>query len=522
MKNAKLVIVDVLLVVAGTLFAQALRDNFEFIQTNVFGLFPYLIASIVATIVVVIGFRLHRSVWRFSAMRDYLLLAAAVAVIVVTAVLLTFSFNRLEGIARSIPFLQFLIILVLMIGARVYARIHYSARRGVAKQFAATSDPGEVLETESTIVVGLNRLTELYLQAAHELGHGKPRIAGLIGRSGSHTGRLMHRYPVLGETEQLPQIIQQLRLHGVVVKRIIITVAPGSLGAEARKLLRELEASSDIEVNFLTLSLGLENEIGDTVSNGLSPEGDSVTLQLQVPPAERAALSARSYWPLKRLVDITGSLLLLVLLAPAVVVTAILVAIDIGRPVVFWQQRPGLGGRAFRIYKFRTMRPAFDSAGRALPDDERVSRLGTLLRRCRLDELPQLANILAGEMSFIGPRPLLPVDQPMGASARLLVRPGLTGWAQVKGGRHLTPADKVALDIWYVRNASLAVDIEIVWRTVLMVLRGEREDPDAVRRAWAEIAQRVSSLQPPTRATDHLLDKGATVAPGNCGATLAS
>jgi lipopolysaccharide/colanic/teichoic acid biosynthesis glycosyltransferase len=106
-----------------------------------------------------------------------------------------------------------------------------------------------------------------------------------------------------------------------------------------------------------------------------------------------------------------------------------------------------------------------------------------------MDELPQLFHILFGQMSFVGPRPLLPVDQPVGAAARLLVRPGLTGWAQVKGGRLISAADKAALDLWYVRHASLTLDLVILLRTVGMVLFGERTQAEAIRKAWDEIKQ---------------------------------
>ena len=122
------------------------------------------------------------------------------------------------------------------------------------------------------------------------------------------------------------------------------------------------------------------------------------------------------------------------------VLAAVLVGASVGLPVLFWQQRPGLGGRPFRVYKFRTMRAAHSSDGRRLSDKERVSQMGTLMRRLRLDELPQLFNIFRGDMSFIGPRPLLPCDQSDAYRARLLVRPGLTGWAQVVGGRDISPA----------------------------------------------------------------------------------
>src|SRR5262249_3669200 len=130
-------------------------------------------------------------------------------------------------------------------------------------------------------------------------------------------------------------------------------------------------------------------------------------------------------------------------------------------------------GRPFRLYKFRTMRAAHDSEGLRLSDSERVSKVGNALRRLRFDELPQLYNILRGEMSFVGPRPLLPRDQSAATRARLLVRPGLSGWAQVVGGRNITPVEKAALDVWYVCHASLVLDIEIVLRTIPLIFGGE-------------------------------------------------
>jgi lipopolysaccharide/colanic/teichoic acid biosynthesis glycosyltransferase len=177
---------------------------------------------------------------------------------------------------------------------------------------------------------------------------------------------------------------------------------------------------------------------------------------------------------------------LILLLAPLMAVVTLLVLIDVGRPLLFWQQRPGLGGRPFRMYKLRTMGAAHDEGGRLIPDEDRVSGIGHFLRRSRLDELPQLFHILVGQMSFVGPRPLLPVDQPVGYAARLLVRPGLTGWAQVKGGRQISALDKAALDVWYVRHASLRLDLEILVRTALTLLLGERPHEMAIRQAWEE------------------------------------
>jgi lipopolysaccharide/colanic/teichoic acid biosynthesis glycosyltransferase len=126
-----------------------------------------------------------------------------------------------------------------------------------------------------------------------------------------------------------------------------------------------------------------------------------------------------------------------------------------------------------------------------LPDEQRSSTIGKIIRRTRLDELPQLYNVLVGDMSLIGPRPLLPCDQSSDYAARLLVRPGITGWAQVNGGREISTSDKLSLDLWYVRNASFIVDLAIALRTVKMVLFGDRINTEAVAQARRSLSLKV-------------------------------
>ena len=218
----------------------------------------------------------------------------------------------------------------------------------------------------------------------------------------------------------------------------------------------------------------------------------------------------RPYWLVKRVLDFTGALALLVFLAPVVLFVATLVAIDVGLPICFWQQRPGRYGRPFRLYKFRTMAAAHDERGERLPDEERLTAIGDFLRRTRLDELPQLFNILVGEMSFVGPRPLLPVDQPEGNLTRLLVRPGLTGWAQVHGGRELSVDEKSALDEWYIRNASLRLDARILLQTTIMLLRGETRSERAIEKACLELGiARRGGTGAPAPTTDRALGQAA-------------
>jgi lipopolysaccharide/colanic/teichoic acid biosynthesis glycosyltransferase len=196
----------------------------------------------------------------------------------------------------------------------------------------------------------------------------------------------------------------------------------------------------------------------------------------------------RSYWRQKRVVDTMIAAALITLMAPLFLLLGLVVALDVGFPTVFWQQRPGLRGRHFKLYKFRTMRSAHDRNGARVPDAQRLSAIGRFLRRTHLDELPQLYNILIGEMSIVGPRPLLPIDRASEYAARLLVQPGLTGWAQVNGACDIPARDKAALDIWYLRNASLRLDLIVMARTILTIVRGERTHAEAVRKARDELA----------------------------------
>lgn len=176
---------------------------------------------------------------------------------------------------------------------------------------------------------------------------------------------------------------------------------------------------------------------------------------------------------MKRLFDIGVALLALALLAPIMATVALLVRWRLGSPVLFRQTRPGRHGRPFEMVKFRTMRDAFDRDGTPLPDAARLTTLGKRLRATSLDELPELWNVLKGDMSLVGPRPLLmeylPLYTPRQAR-RHEVRPGVTGWAQVNGRNALSWEQKFELDVWYVDNRSLWLDLRILLLTVRKVL----------------------------------------------------
>lgn len=177
---------------------------------------------------------------------------------------------------------------------------------------------------------------------------------------------------------------------------------------------------------------------------------------------------------LKRFLDIVVSLAALIILSPVLLLVAILVARNLGRPVLFKQVRPGLQGKPFTILKFRTMRDATDEHGNRLPDSERLTPFGRRLRSTSLDELPELINVLRGDMSLVGPRPLIMayLDRYSERQARRNeVRPGITGWAQVNGRNAVGWDERFEMDVWYVDNHSLWLDMKILWLTVLTVLR---------------------------------------------------
>jgi lipopolysaccharide/colanic/teichoic acid biosynthesis glycosyltransferase len=176
---------------------------------------------------------------------------------------------------------------------------------------------------------------------------------------------------------------------------------------------------------------------------------------------------------IKRITDVTVSAAGLLLLSPLLAVVALAVRLTLGRPVLFRQLRPGLAGVPFVMFKFRTMREVGGAAGAALPDSTRLTRLGRFLRSSSLDELPELFNVLRGEMSLVGPRPLLPEYLPLYTAEqarRHEVRPGITGWAQVNGRNALSWEKKFELDVWYVDHGSLLLDLKILLLTARRVL----------------------------------------------------
>jgi len=475
-------IVDLCVIGLATLCAQLLRDSFETRPEQVVALLPYLGVTLAASIPSLAAFRLNQSIWRLSGMADYLSALGAAMLIVTAAVGLGFLVNRLEGVARSLPIIQAHLIVFGLVGVRVFARLRHSGRgRAVVRPVPAPA------EAENILVVGINLITELYLRSVADFSAGRVRVMGVLAGKGSHNGRLVQRHRILGSPEQIASILRDLEVHGVPIGRVVVTLPFDELSLEARAALHEAEESFHIRVEFFAEYI-CATERSKRAVPAMPPEAEKNADMAPTGVDRLEALVRRPYWRVKRALDVAAATCTIVILTPLLLLVAMLVVIEIRPPALFWQQRPGIGGRSFRLYKFRTMARPYDAVGRRIADTDRLSIIGRFLRRSHLDELPQLFNVLIGEMSFVGPRPLLLADQFPGLDARLAVRPGMTGWAQIKGGRELSAADKAALDVWYIRNACFRVDLEILIGTLGVILFGERAaDGDAIQEAWREL-----------------------------------
>jgi lipopolysaccharide/colanic/teichoic acid biosynthesis glycosyltransferase len=287
------------------------------------------------------------------------------------------------------------------------------------------------------------------------------RVIAVLDEDAAMIGRALSGVQVLGAPHELEAIVGEFAIHGIGTDRIVIAGEADFLSAPVLHEIERFCKKRQIELCFLPRMIGVSERKPMTAAAVISH-----------PVESSATFALPAFFRLKRCIDVVGSLALIVLFFPLLVLAGVLVLLDVGPPIFFWQERLGRKGRPFLIYKFRTLKAPFDSSGQPTAGSRRPSAVGRFLRATRLDELPQLLNVLFGEMSFIGPRPLLPEDQPENTSIRLSVRPGISGWAQVNGAKLVTKEKKEKLDEWYVRNSSLWLDLRIAMMTIKLLLRG--------------------------------------------------
>jgi lipopolysaccharide/colanic/teichoic acid biosynthesis glycosyltransferase len=454
---------DVFLAAAAPLLALYLRNAQILFPLAADQVITYTGISFASSLIGFAVFRVYGGIPGYLSVHDVLALAKAVLLAELLICAVMFSVTRLDGVPRSVPAIHGLILGGGLFASRVVAHLADKNRKLAHRpqQFIA----------EHIILIGLNDLSGLFLKLIEAVGTQSRAVVGLLDENPRWIGRSLAGIPVFGPPQHLESLIDEFAVHGIGVDRVVVAGDSEMLSADALAEVRRVCTHRHVALAFIGDLFNL------AAGEAVRPAAERVVL-----PLDRG-IAVASYFRWKRLVESLVASLLIMVLMPFWLVGGLLAFIDVGSPILFWQRRIGLGGHAFQLYKIRTLHLPADRSGRLIPEDQRLSWIGSLLRQTRIDELPQLLSVLVGDMSLIGPRPLLPQDQPVDPSVRLMVRPGITGWAQVNGGSLLAPEEKEVLDAWYIRHASLWLDLRIAMMTLHSLIRGDRRAEAALDTA---------------------------------------
>lgn len=452
---------DLTIVTAALPISVALRENFDPGPQHVI---PTVYGSAVLFIIALFVFRatgVQQNMWRYSSPRDLIIVARALSIVTAIFVPAMFLIDRLDGIPRSVLIIFWLVAFAGLCSARV---LYIWGVTWVDGRPHGT----KAQEPLRVLIIGKIRPSSTVIQSVTARYAHKTHIVGVVSEEGEQ-GRTLLGVEVLGDTGRLQQVLVSLDVGGYF-PHVIVLDEPNE--AVSTSLLEQLNVAAP---GLPVIRSTAIDQLSQLIENHLSRERFVKFLP-----------NPEGYLKAKRKIDIALAFCGLLLLSPLLALISGLVFLLHGAPIMFTQVRAGKHLREFRLIKFRTMRDPFDNSGRALSDEDRVTRLGMLLRVTRLDELPQFWNVLCGDMSLIGPRPLLHRDMPTDVdilAERYSVRPGITGWAQVNGGHQVENDQKMALDIYYIRHASLRLDVKITLMTLRMMLFGERLDRSAINQA---------------------------------------
>ncbi len=448
--------------------ALVIRNFFISERTLDFSFGVYAVSCAIATLALLRISGVAVAAWRFFSFPDASAAFNSIAMGVLVGAMTAFFFDRLASVPRMVPFIHIALQSVMYIGPRY-----------LLKRTAERLRPTQIIRPLNVLLIGCNQTAYVYARAIESIGQGALKIAGVLTHDPTMVGHTLRGIEIVGMYGAIEQVISKFKTHGVDIGRIIVAASEKEISPS--NLNKIIQFSRDAAIPVTDIHL-LFTEVAGPVDFADEFDIDAIHLR-------------GAYWPWKRLMDIFAAGALMISLAPLFLVAAVLVYFDLGRPLLFWQRRLGRQGRAFNVLKFRTMRNEGDGSRDRATEDARTTKVGAFLRLSRLDELPQLVNILYGDMSFIGPRPLLPSDQPEEVSQRLAARPGISGWAQVNGGKLVSPEEKRALDLWYIAHASLRLDLLIVVKTLLVMLRGDRLGRGEISQAIQWLASRETEAQ---------------------------
>jgi lipopolysaccharide/colanic/teichoic acid biosynthesis glycosyltransferase len=430
----------------------------------------YCATSLFFSLVAFSAFGVHDGLPRYFSVHDAIAVVKAVLVGELLTCVVLFTLTHLDGIPRSTPAIHALTLCAGLVTVRALGRITAKNRR--------PADPRSHPSGQHIIMIGLSDLSSLYMKCLEALAPHHHRVIAVLDERPGSIGRTINGVRVMGSSAQLEPLIEEFAVHGVRTDRVVVGGGADILTDDALKEVQHVCARRDVDLEFVPHLLGLDEGTAAVESAPCVAPAGSRGDRASSPTVAR-------YFRFRRFADFIIALVLITALLPMWALVASLAFLDVGFPLLFWQQRVGLNGCTFLTYKIRTLRPPFDWRGERVLEERRLSLIGQFLRRTRLDELPQLLNVLVGDMSLIGPRPLLPRDQPRAPTVRLSVRPGITGWAQVNGGRLVSPEEKGELDEWYIRNAGLWLDMRIVAMTLLILIRGDHRTEKALAQVGA-------------------------------------
>ena len=445
--------------------ALLIRDGAAFSEGHLEGSLVYVGVSAVTTGLSFIRFRVSQRVSGFFSVHDAVAIFWASAVGLISAVLVCFLWNCLDAIPRSVPVLHFIV----LTSGNIAARLFRYYRRSQRDRPAATA-----VDVENLILVGVSNLAWYYIQIIDDLMPDIYHIVAILDDRRKLQGRYIHGYAVAGRVSDIEAVIAEYAVHGIKIHRIILGVTRQDLGDAKYDKILSAAQKFNFEIADLVDQLGLRS-LGRPGAAEMVP---------QAPVQEERAF----FWQMKRLFDLTVATTVLLLSLPAALIIAPLVALDCGLPVYFWQMRVGRNGKRIAVYKFRTLKAPYSRKGESISEDERMSWFGVALRRTHFDELPQLISVMRGNMSLIGPRPLLPVDLSLKPALRFAVRPGITGWAQINGGTLISAEEKNALDEWYIRHASFGLECKIILGTLRALFFPMKRNEAAIEAALREQA----------------------------------
>src|SRR6266436_7639674 len=460
---------DLFWAVVSPVLALYLRDRGLVFRPDWNVLGYYWLFSSGFALVAFVALRLQDGMTRYFSVHEALDIAEAALFTELMTFVSLFTVTRLEGIPRSMPLTHGLLLVGGLIAARIVVRVIFNEDKELLDYH---------YRRQRIILIGANRFASSFIQLLKAYAPVHEPVTAVLDQDAKMVGRAIAGVQVLGAPHELDAIISEFAIHGVGTDRVVIAGEEDFLSPAVLQEIRRICKKRQIDLSFLPRMIGVtERKLTNVV----------VTSQ---PVWKTPSVALPSFFRLKRWIDVVGSLLLTILLFPVFIVAGGLVLLDVGRPILFWQERLGWKGRSFLIYKFRTLRAPFDRApfdseGNLTLAGRRPSAIGRFLRATRIDELPQLLNVLLGDMSLVGPRPLLPEDQPSNTSIRLSVRPGISGWAQVNGAKLVSKEEKEELDEWYIRNASLGTDLRIVTKTLGVILNTRTSS----REAFADLEQ---------------------------------